>query len=245
MRMPGWIDEIWRRRPELPVLLVLLGLAAASWIFVEIADEVLDGETMDFDTWAVRVLRRPDDPKLPIGPHWLVEMGRDFTALGGIAVLTFMTAAAAVYLGLHRKWHAMLLMVMAVVSGVIFSSILKASFARPRPETGSALTDTFTSSFPSGHSMLSAIVYLVLGSMLARLESHRALKIYFMVVAVLLTFLVGLSRVYLGVHYPTDVLAGWTAGLAWALVWWLIVRFLQHRGRVERADPDLTQSSSA
>lgn len=93
--------------------------------------------------------------------------------------------------------------------------------------------------------MLSAIVYLVLGSMLARLESHRALKIYFMVVAVLLTFLVGLSRVYLGVHYPTDVLAGWTAGLAWALVWWLIVRFLQHRGRVERADPDLTQSSSA
>jgi undecaprenyl-diphosphatase len=225
--------------------LALLALAAASWGFVEIADEVLEGETMTFDKWAVKSLRQPDNPELPIGPAWLKEIGRDMTALGGIAVLSLMTTAAAVYLLLLRKWHAMLLMVMAVVSGVLVSTVLKSSFDRPRPEWGSALTATFTSSFPSGHSMLSAVVYLVLGSMLARMESRRALKIYFMVVAVLLTFLVGLSRIYLGAHYPTDVLAGWTAGLAWALLWWLITRFLQHRGRVERADPQVPTQPSA
>lgn len=225
------------------MLVAVTVLVASTWIFVEIAQRVRSGDTVGFDEWAVQSLRRPDNPRLPRGPQWTVEMGRDFTALGGVAVLSLMTFAAAVYLLLQRKSHAVALMLLAIVSGVVLSTLLKYYFARPRPGVGSDLTQVITSSFPSGHSMLSAIVYLVLGAMLARLESRWLLKIYFVVIAMLLTFIVGASRVYLGVHYPTDVLAGWTAGLAWALVWWLIARYLQTRGAIETSYGPATRSS--
>ncbi len=161
---------------------------------------------------------------MPLGPGWLVEAGRDVSALGGVTVLALMTLAVAGYLGLSGRRGAMWLVLLAVASGSVVSTLLKWAFERPRPAGGSDLVQVFTSSFPSGHSMLSAVVYLVLGTLLARAESRRAIKIYFITVAVLLTTLVGLSRVYLGVHYPSDVLGGWTAGLAWALVWWFIAR---------------------
>jgi undecaprenyl-diphosphatase len=82
---------------------------------------------------------------------------------------------------------------------------------------------------------MSAVVYLTLGALLARLADQRRVKLYFLAVAALLTLLVGLSRVYLGVHYPTDVLAGWSAGLVWATLCWLAARSLQRRGAVERS----------
>jgi undecaprenyl-diphosphatase len=128
----------------------------------------------------------------------------------------------------------MTLVLVATFGGLILSSLLKGLFERPRPQLVPHLSHVYTTSFPSGHSMLSAVVYLTLGTLLARLVQHRYLKIYFLVLALLLTFLVGLSRVYMGVHYPTDVLAGWTAGLAWASVCWLAARYLQQRGKVER-----------
>ncbi len=146
-----------------------------------------------------------------------------------------MTLAAAGYLALLGKRGAMLLMLLAVISGVLVSSTLKGFFERPRPAVGSDLAQVFTSSFPSGHSMLSAVVYLVLGTMLARMERRRRIKAYFITVAVLLTTIVGLSRVYLGVHYPSDVLGGWTAGLAWAIVWWFIARRCERRRITEPA----------
>ena len=223
------------RRPELPALVVLLVVFGATSLFIKLADEVREGETADFDQRVVQALRDPDNPRMPRGPWWLVEAGKDITALGGSTVLTLVTLAAAGYLLLLGKSRAMCLMLLAVTTGALLSNVLKMVFARERPPTGSDLVNVITYSFPSGHSMLSAVVYLVLGAILAETEPRRIIRLYFLGLAVVLTVLIGISRVYLGVHYPTDVLAGWTMGLAWALLWWLIGRFLQRRGEVESA----------
>jgi undecaprenyl-diphosphatase len=179
-------------------------------------------------------LRRPNNPAMPIGPDWIVEVGRDLTAVGGVAVLLLATLAVAGFLLLDRKLAAMGFVLAAVASGLVVSSLLKACFARPRPDVVPHLSLVYTSSFPSGHSMMSAIVYLTLGALLARTTTRRPLRFYFLAVALLLTGLVGASRVYMGVHYPTDVLAGWAAGLVWATLCWLVARRLQHRGTIEK-----------
>jgi undecaprenyl-diphosphatase len=232
-----WVFD-WVGRNELSVLIALLVLAVAVLAFVLIADEVMDGETMRFDDWAVRALRDPDDLARPIGPHWMQEVGRDLTALGGFAVLTLIIAAVTGFLWLRKMHGAMWLVILATLGGLVVSSVLKHSFERPRPNLVPHLSMVYTSSFPSGHSMLAATVYLTLGALLGRFVSSWRLKAYFLLVALTLTFLVGVSRVYMGVHYPTDVLAGWAAGLAWALICWLVARYLQHRGAVEQEVAD-------
>ncbi|MBM3856033.1 MAG: phosphatase PAP2 family protein, partial [Verrucomicrobia bacterium] len=122
------------------------------------------------------------------------------------------------------------------LSGLVLSTMLKYFFGRPRPDVVPHLSPAALASFPSGHSMLSAIVYLALGTLLARLVSEMRLKLYILGMALTLTFLVGASRIYAGVHYPSDVLAGWTAGLVWAVLCWLAARYLQERGSVEKPD---------
>jgi undecaprenyl-diphosphatase len=162
------------------------------------------------------------------------EAGRDLTALGGIAVLTLTVAAVLGFLWLRKMYGAAWLVLLATSGGLIASMALKHLFQRDRPSIVPHLSIVSSSSFPSGHSMLSAVVYLTLGALLARFVEQRRMKAYFLLVALALSFLVGVSRVYLGVHYPTDVLAGWSAGLAWALACWLVARYLQRRGAVEK-----------
>jgi undecaprenyl-diphosphatase len=224
----------WLTRHELVLLLGVLVVVAGAWGFIALADAVVEGRTQSFDERVLRSLRRPDNPALPIGPDWVAEAARDLTALGGVAVLLLVTLAVAGFLFLDRKFATMCFVLTGVVSGLIFSSLLKASFARPRPDVVPYLSQVYTSSFPSGHSMMSAIVYLTLGAVLARMVARRRLKFYFLIVALLLTCLVGVSRVYMGVHYPTDVLAGWTAGLVWATLCWLVARKLQRHGAIEK-----------
>jgi undecaprenyl-diphosphatase len=224
----------WIGGHELVVMMLLLVAALAIWAFVTIAEQVQAGATSQFDEWVVRALRQPDDPSKPIGPRWLAEVGRDLTALGGVAVLTLLTLAVVGYLWLRRMYGAMWLIVAAATGGFVVTSVLKNWFDRPRPNVVPHLSIVSTSSFPSGHSMLAATVYLTLGALLGRFVRERRLRAYFLIVALVLTLLVGVSRVYMGVHYPTDVFAGWTAGLAWALVCWLVARALQQRGRVEQ-----------
>jgi undecaprenyl-diphosphatase len=219
---------------EAVVLTVFAIGTAATLGFIKLADEVLEGETQSFDQWAVQVLREPQDPADPIGPRWMEEVGRDATALGGFAWLTFTTIVIAGYLILVKKTHMMWFMVGAITSGALISFLLKQIYARPRPNIVPHLSIVQTSSFPSGHSMLAAVVYLTLGSLLAVVMPNAQLKVYVLFVAGMLTLFVGASRVYLGVHYPTDVLAGWLAGLVWALVCWLIARWLQIHGQVEQ-----------
>jgi undecaprenyl-diphosphatase len=232
----------WIGRHELKVLVALFALIVAVCVFVAVADEVAEGGTMRFDDWAVKSLRRADDLAQPIGPAWLAEVGRDLTALGGVAVLTLVTLAVVGFLWLRKMYGAMWLVLGATLGGLLVSTLLKNAFDRPRPELVPHLSHVYTSSFPSGHSMLSATVYLTLGALLGRFVQQRRLKAYFLLVAILLTFLVGISRVYLGVHYPTDVLAGWAAGLGWATLCWLAARYLQHQGAVE---PELADAPAA
>jgi undecaprenyl-diphosphatase len=224
----------WIGRHELSVLLAMTCTAVAVLAFIQIADAVGEGQTMRFDQWAVRAMRQPDDPSKSIGPPWLAHVARDVTALGGAAVLALVTTAVVGFLWLRRMYGAMWLVVAATLGGLIVSTVLKQWFERPRPDIVPHLSPAYTSSFPSGHSLLSATVFLTLGALLGRIVQEFRLKAYFLVVALTLTFLVGLSRVYLGVHWPTDVLAGWSAGLAWATVCWLVARSLQHRGTVEQ-----------
>ncbi len=221
------------------VLLAVLLLIAGAWAFIMLADEVTEGGTQRFDERVLRALRKPNDPGVLRGPHWLFEVARDITALGSVAVLSLATLAVLGYLLMTRKGHAMWLVVIATAGGLGLGSVLKYSFSRPRPNVVPHLQDIGTSSFPSGHSMYSAIVYLTLATLLARLVPERAAKAYFVIIAMILTFLIGISRIALGVHYPTDVLGGWCAGLTWALICWLIARHLQKRGAVER-DNQLT-----
>ena len=143
------------------------------------------------------------------------------------------TASVAGFLWLRRMFGAMWLIVVATLGGLVVSTLLKSAFARPRPSVVPHLSMVYTSSFPSGHSMLSATVFLTLGALLGRFVKPFRLKAYFLIIALVLTLLVGVSRVYMGVHYPTDVLAGWAAGLAWALICWLVARHLQKRGALE------------
>jgi undecaprenyl-diphosphatase len=224
----------WIGRHELVVLLAVLVIVAGTWGFIALADVVLEGRTLHFDERVLQSLRRADNPELLIGPDWLNEVARDLTALGGVTVLLLVTVAVAGFLLLDRKFAAMAFVLAAVGGGLLLSSLLKAGFDRPRPDVVPHLSLVYTSSFPSGHSMMSAVVYLTLGALLARMVVPWRLKLYFLATALVLTGLVGCSRVYMGVHYPTDVLAGWTAGLVWATFCWVLALRLQRRGAIER-----------
>jgi undecaprenyl-diphosphatase len=223
----------FRQNVDLLMLVAMAIIVLAGWLVVELADEVLEGTTQQYDEWVLRSLRTPGDMANPIGPKWFEDMWRDITALGSVTVLALVTIACAGYLLMRKRYRMLGLLVVATVGGLAVSLLLKDLFARPRPEFASAATHVMTSSFPSGHSMLSAVVYLTLGVLLARTSARFRFKVYFISVALIVSMLVGLSRIYLGVHYPTDVLAGWSLGLIWALLCWLVARFLQKRGAIE------------
>jgi undecaprenyl-diphosphatase len=211
-----------------------IGLLAA---FALLASEVYEGDTLAFDRRILLLLRASGNPAISIGPIWLKDAMRDITALGGTSVLTIMVVAASGFLVVSRLWRAAVMVLVSVLSGVLLSNSLKAGFARARPDLVPHDVPVYTASFPSGHAMLSAVVYLTLGALLCRTQSSPAIKAYILSVAVLVTVIVGFSRVYLGVHWPTDVIAGWLLGSVWALVCWVAMLWLQSRGEVEPEYP--------
>jgi undecaprenyl-diphosphatase len=233
--MRHWLSRAieWLGGHELAVMLGTLAVVASTWGFVALASQVTRGHTKEFDNRLLMALRTPGDPARPIGPDWMPEVARDLTALGSTDVLWLATFAVAGFLLLDRRYAAMTFVVGAVASGAAASGALKAAFDRPRPDLVPHLMRAYFSSFPSGHSMMSAVVYGTLGALLSSLVARRRLKFYFLALAALVAGLVGVSRVYLGVHYPTDVLAGWSAGLAWSTLCWLVSRRLQRQGSIE------------
>jgi undecaprenyl-diphosphatase len=222
----------------------MLLMVGGAYVFIQIIDEVREGEYQHFDDWLLQSLRKKDNPAQPVGPSWLPEVGRDATALGGVLCIMLVTAFVAIFLLLEGKRHAAGFLVIAVGGGAIVSGVLKHLVARDRPDIVPHLSDVYTSSFPSGHSMLSAVAYLTLGSLLARITPRRRTRLFLLFAAVSLTVIVGLSRVYMGVHYPTDVLGGWAAGLTWALVCWIVATLLQRKGAIERENEGMQQEGA-
>jgi undecaprenyl-diphosphatase len=224
-----WIStRIWRWSN-----LALAASAAGLWAFIEIAEEVVEGSTHAVDEKLVLLFRTAGDLSDPLGPPWLEEAVRDFTALGGVAVLTLITLAVIGFLLVARSPRAAIAVAAAVSGGMLISSLLKLSFDRPRPDLVPHGPIVYTSSFPSGHSMMAAAVYLTLGTMVARVLPDMRMRAYVISVSIAVSILVGLSRVYLGVHWPTDVLAGWVLGASWALICGVLMWRLQLKRQVE------------
>lgn len=198
----------------------VIGLAAAAALlaaFGLLADEVVEGDTLRFDNAVLMLFRDPTAPAVPLGPGWLFEAARDITALGSFSVLGIIVAGIVLQLLLTGAKRTALFVLIAVIGGTVISTGLKALFDRPRPDLTGAV-EVFTASFPSGHATVSAVVYLTIGAILAQRDPRVSVRIFYIAVAALLTFIIGCSRVYLGVHFPTDVLAGWSLGTAWALL---------------------------
>lgn len=217
---------------KLPV--ILIGFSAAFvFVFAQVAALVFTGNARNFDEWLLLAFRMPEDTATPIGPPWLVDTARDFTALGSTGVVVLTVILTAMFLMLTRKFSTAAYVIAAAALGTLLNNLLKIGFARPRPDIVAHSVEVHTASFPSGHSMMSAVVYLTLGILLARSQADRRVKVFVLVVSVLLTLLIGISRVYLGVHWPTDVLAGWTLGAGWALLCWLLMLWLQNRSQLE------------
>jgi undecaprenyl-diphosphatase len=238
-------DRTHSHRRKLIAALGTVVFALAVWIFVELADDAVPGRYLGMETRILRAFRHSDDVSRGLGPPAVTQVVRDITALGSATVLTLLVTLVLGFLLLRRSFRAAGLILVATSSGMLFSASAKSLTARERPQVVPHLAESTAKSFPSGHSMMSSVVYLTLGALLAQNTARRREKIYIVAAAFFLTTLVGLSRVYLGVHYPTDVLAGWAAGVAWSLLCWAIAWWLQHHGKLQRpTGPGVTQDKT-
>lgn len=239
MTLKACIQRLTRSRLFHGGLLIwFLILSILLFVFVKMASEVLEGDTMAFDRFAMAALRKSENPSLPLGPGWLQSAMLDVTAIGGVAVLTLITGIVAGFLAVSRKGKLALFVVTAVSTGALVSTLLKSLFDRPRPDLVSHLIDVNTTSFPSGHAMNSAVVYLTLAALLARTRMDNATRIYILSMAIALALTIGFSRVYLGVHWPSDVIAGWAVGAFWAALCSVGMQVLQRRRLL---DPSQTE----
>jgi undecaprenyl-diphosphatase len=196
---------------------VLLGVASVGLLGLALLIvAVRAGATRAFDEALLLALRTSGDLATPIGPEWIERALRDLTSLGSPASVTLITALAIGYCLLRRQFGAAALALVAIGGAGLANDVVKGLIGRARPEIVPHLADVQTLSFPSGHAALSAATCLTLAALLARGQGSRTVRLYVRAVALFIALLIGCSRVYLGVHWPTDVLAGWCLGSAWA-----------------------------
>lgn len=214
-------------RSEVAALAALMVVSLGSLIFLDLAEDMAEGDGMAFDQAVLHWMQpAAGDPR---GPWWLQEAAADLTSLGGISVLALFSLIAVLFLLIQRKTLSAALLVIGLVGGVALSEGLKALFERARPPAAFQAVDTLNASFPSGHALLSTVFYLTLGVMLTRAFQQRRLKAFVLGAAILIALLIGLTRVYLGAHWASDVMAGWCAGAAWAMALWLVAYAVQRR----------------
>ncbi|HVJ00304.1 MAG TPA: phosphatase PAP2 family protein [Sphingomonas sp.] len=216
----GQLPEAVRHPPWL--LWAAGGLALAMAIVTLVGWTIDSGHAFAFDRTIMLAMRRAGDLAQPIGPAWLERTMIDITTLGGRTVLTLVVILTTGFLAIRRLWVTAGLVVAATVLGSLVTSVAKQLVARPRPDLIDHLVQVSSMSFPSGHSANSAIVYLTIATLLTQVVTERAARNFILVAAGLLVAAIGCSRVYLGVHWPTDVLAGWSFGTFWALGWWAL-----------------------
>jgi undecaprenyl-diphosphatase len=213
---PQRLAEI-ARRTEARLLLGFLAITAAIAGFAALASEAREGDIFAVDRLLLLGFRRPGDLSTPVGPLWVEESARDITALGGLTVLALVSVFATAMLVLHGRRLQAVVFAIAVVFAQAASEVLKHLIARPRPMLVPHLDLISSASFPSGHAMMSPVVYLTLAVVLAAGAENRRVRVLLVGSAVLLVTAIGITRVYLGVHWPTDVIAGWMLGSAIAL----------------------------
>jgi len=232
--MTSVLPRLWTllKRFEARVLIGLFLAAAALLSFLEIADDMAEGDTLAIDSRFILLLREPGDVGDPVGSRGIEEAVRDVTALGGTTLVVVVTVVSVLAFVFHKKRIHALVMAGVVVAAWASSQATKAFFGRPRPDLVPHDVYVYSGSFPSGHSTMSTAAFLTLAMLVASLEMKRRTKALAYVLAALVIVGVGFSRVYLGVHWPSDVLAGWCLGSAWALVGWLALRAMggQTRG---------------
>lgn len=214
----------WRRSEKIGLGVVVFCLVG----FIALVFSIETSFVLALDESVIRMLRSGEHLEKLVGPRWLQECARDYTALGGYAVLLMLTLLVYGFLRLEQRRSAGLFIVATVVSGYIMGMVLKETIGRPRPEIVPHLSGVDSGiggpSFPSGHSTMSTVVYVTMALMLSQLSSHKRVKVFLLVAPLAIAFVVGASRVMMGVHYPTDVLGGWMVGLAWAVGAWLLMR---------------------
>nr|WP_283255053.1 phosphatase PAP2 family protein [Marivita sp. GX14005] len=221
------------RLPQSWLLVGLILVSALAWGFIELADEVAEGATHRYDAYLMRALLDITGVAAGTSSPLMGEIMRDTTALGGIAVLGFVVIAVSGFLWLAGKRRSTVFLLISVATGLAMSQWFKGLFDRPRPDFITHGSYVHTASFPSGHSLMAALVYMTLAVMLARSLKQRAAKVYVTALAILLALSVGFSRIWLGVHWPTDVLAGWMLGTGWALACAVLAGWLDRRGVIE------------
>ena len=224
-------------RPESKILVLFLVISIVVTGLLWLFSEVFEGDTFAIDKAILTGLRTSADTAVPIGPSWLLPAVKDITALGGVTVLSLVTLLVVGFLIAIRKRPTALFVTCAVASGALVNTGLKSIFVRPRPEVVPHLVPVASASFPSGHAMNSAMVFLTLATLLARSHQDQRVRIYLITIAIVLTSMVGMSRVYLGVHWPSDILAGWSIGAIWAAFCTVTGKALQKKRRIDPPSP--------
>jgi len=204
------------------LVLALVFLTAFIWGLVVLTREVKLGHTQKTDEQIMIALRSPEHVDDPLGGLWVEHLARDLTSLGSTYVIILVTLATGGFLAFNNHRRSAVLLLTATASGMVVYYVFKQAIGRPRPELVSHLVHSETPSYPSGHAMLAGLLFFGLALIAGKELASIRLKLYLICVAVLLALAVGASRIYLGVHWATDVLAGWLAGFGWALLWWLI-----------------------